>query len=407
MINTPIAALTASDLDALVTNKVAEGRHLEFKRDLPGTSEKDKIELCADVPSLANTGGGYLLFGVDDSDSTASAVPGLPGVNIDHEIRRLEQTLGSGIDPPVQGITTRSIPTSAGGDVIAVRVPRSWRAPHLVKHNDSFRVYVRASKGKQLLDAREVRRVFESAGDVVGAIRRWRDDRLAKILADDTPVRLKVGAKMVLHIVPLESIDDPYRFTASEIADRRREFGRLGFGGRGERINLDGYLTSAPPIASGRLVNGEVEGSYGQVFRSGRFEGVRSESVTYGHEDRFIASHGYEKRVLEATAGSIRTLTGLGVSFPIVVMLSFLGSQGVSLLIKHDDEDSDDQPIDRDVVVLPDVVLEEEPTDLPRALRPIFDAVWNACGLPASQNYDEQGNWARGELPGVPMSRVE
>ena len=28
-------------------------------------------------------------------------------------------------------------------------------------------------------------------------------------------------------------------------------------------------------------------------------------------------------------------------------------------------------------------------------MHPIFDAVWQACGLPRSYNYDEQGNWTR------------
>lgn len=59
--------------------------------------------------------------------------------------------------------------------------------------------------------------------------------------------------------------------------------------------------------------------------------------------------------------------------------------------------------IDRDVVVVPDVVLESEPNDLPRALRPMFDAVWNACGLRESENYDQDGYWRRGPIEGVAM----
>lgn len=67
MINKPIADLDAADLVALVAEQAEEGRHLEFKRDLPSSSDKNKMELCADVSSFANTGGGYLLFGVDEN----------------------------------------------------------------------------------------------------------------------------------------------------------------------------------------------------------------------------------------------------------------------------------------------------------------------------------------------------
>ena len=63
-------------------------------------------------------------------------------------------------------------------------------------------------------------------------------------------------------------------------------------------------------------------------------------------------------------------------------------------------------PIDRDVLFLPDVLIEEPPSDLPRTLRPIFDAVWNACGFVQSLNYDADGNWARDALAGVPMETV-
>ncbi len=50
-------------------------------------------------------------------------------------------------------------------------------------------------------------------------------------------------------------------------------------------------------------------------------------------------------------------------------------------------------PIDRPVLVLPDVLIEDYTVNVPTALRPIFDAVWNATGFDRSFNYDEAGNW--------------
>jgi hypothetical protein len=53
--------------------------------------------------------------------------------------------------------------------------------------------------------------------------------------------------------------------------------------------------------------------------------------------------------------------------------------------------------IDRDLLVLPDIVLESYPEDyrheLPRLLRPIVDAFWQAGGWPRSQGYDANGDW--------------
>jgi len=59
--------------------------------------------------------------------------------------------------------------------------------------------------------------------------------------------------------------------------------------------------------------------------------------------------------------------------------------------------------IDRDVLVLPDVLIDEPPKDLPKAMRPIFDAAWNACGVAQSVNYDKNGKWAADHLQDVPM----
>jgi len=60
-------AITEEDLQSLITNGVAEGRTIDYKRDLPGNSDGDKKEFLADVSSFANTGGGDLVFGMDEA----------------------------------------------------------------------------------------------------------------------------------------------------------------------------------------------------------------------------------------------------------------------------------------------------------------------------------------------------
>ncbi|MBX3353376.1 MAG: ATP-binding protein [Phycisphaeraceae bacterium] len=403
MINKAIKDITSSDLVALVANGTEEGRNLEFKRELPGSADKDKAELCADVSSFANTAGGYILYGVEETNGAASAVPGLRDANPDATNLRLHQILSSGIDPPIPGVAFQAISTDSGAVVIAVHVPRSWRAPHLVKYRGSFRMYARTSNGKQPLDAQEIRRVFESTVSAAEAIRRWRDDRIAGILANDTPIRLVQGAKMVLHIVPLESLGDPFRFPASDLDGKLRDFMPLGVNGWDGRINLDGGVTHG-----GRPYGdpSSPDSSYCQIFRSGRIEAVFSELVLEHAGRRLIASIWYEKLVLEATARYIKVLAEVGVSYPIVVMLCFLEAREAIMAIDSNRSVRDVHPIDRDVLVFPDVVLDSAPADLPRALRPVFDAVWNASGIARSLNYDEKGNWTADHLSGVPLERV-
>ena len=49
--------------------------------------------------------------------------------------------------------------------------------------------------------------------------------------------------------------------------------------------------------------------------------------------------------------------------------------------------------IDRDHLILPEVMIEDYNVDLYTVMKPIFDTVWNAAGYPRALNYDEQGNW--------------
>ena len=54
----------------------------------------------------------------------------------------------------------------------------------------------------------------------------------------------------------------------------------------------------------------------------------------------------------------------------------------------------DSYPIDREILVLPDIVIEDYPDCIASTLKPVFDTIWNACGFPRSLNYNDEGEWA-------------
>ena len=165
------------------------------------------------------------------------------------------------------------------------------------------------------------------------------------------------------------------------------------------RINLDGYVTyGGRPYAD----KGGVEHSYCQVFRSGQVEAVSADLVRDVSGRKIIASLSYEKTLLECTARYMKALEVVGVQPPLLVMVAFIGARGATMGVDIR-YGGDLHPIDRDVLVLPDVLIDEPPKDLPRAIRPIFDAAWNACGAPQSANYDNTGRWAAEKLQGVPV----
>ena len=81
MIPKPINNVAAADIDDLVRNKVPETRTIEYKRELPGSTDSDKREFLADVSSFANTAGGDLLFGVAEMEGLPTKVIGVQSAN--------------------------------------------------------------------------------------------------------------------------------------------------------------------------------------------------------------------------------------------------------------------------------------------------------------------------------------
>jgi predicted HTH transcriptional regulator len=76
MILKPIHDIRLADLDALV-GVVAEGKTIEYKREMPGGTSAEKVKFLAAVSSLANTAGGDLLIGVPAKDGIPIAISGI------------------------------------------------------------------------------------------------------------------------------------------------------------------------------------------------------------------------------------------------------------------------------------------------------------------------------------------
>jgi predicted HTH transcriptional regulator len=105
--------------------EAGEGIDIEFKRQF-STGEKIAKEIIA----LANTQGGYILFGVDDDGS-------IYGVESEKsELDELEHTTQFLCDPPVR-IQIEPVHAGKGKYIILVRVPESTTKPHYLVDYDS------------------------------------------------------------------------------------------------------------------------------------------------------------------------------------------------------------------------------------------------------------------------------
>lgn len=387
-----LESITEADLRTLLADEVAEGKAIEYKRSLPDNTDESKREFLADVSSFANAAGGHLVFGILEEKGVPVEICGLPGIDPDEELQRLENLIRDGIESRILGAQMRSVRLSTGDAAIVVRIPRSWAQPHAVNHRKHWRFYSRNSAGKYPLDVSEVRAAFVLSESLADRVRTFRAQRLSNIVAAQTPVALGEDGQIVLHMVPFGAFDAGSKVDISSLGQDTRTLKPINGSVGGQRYNLDGLVTYDYTLARpGR--------SYVQLFHSGIIEAVETSilGVSEG-ETPYIPSVLYERELLTVLPIYLSVQQRLGVAPPLFLMLSLLGVSGFVMAVSGKLDRFGDRayPIDRDALVLPEIIIESFGIDPAEAMRPIFDSVWNAAGWARSMNYDESGDWGAG-----------
>jgi hypothetical protein len=389
LINKPLDAIDEADIENLKTNKVAEQKLIDYKEKLPGNSDGDKKEFLYDVSSFANASGGDLIYGIKEIASVPTDICGLSVNNLDAEIRRLESIIQSGLEPRIPGVALREIEVSTGNFIIIIRVPKSWAAPHMVKFGGSSKFYSRTSKGKYPLDVAELRAAFVATETVAERIRNFRAERLGNIIAGETPVKLEGPPFGVLHLIPIRAFDPTLELDISSLTSGKGA-GWLSPIDAGAsyrpQFNFDGLFTYS------RSAKGAD--AYVQVFRNGIIEAVTCNIVVAG-PDKALPSTAIEQNLISSLPRYLRAQQQMGVEPPVFVMFSLLGVLGYTLAVSFIHRSYEDHPIDRDAVLIPDVLVENFEQMPEQILRPIFDVMWNSAGFAQCENYDSTGKWRR------------
>jgi hypothetical protein len=367
-------------LHSLIDDKVSESKTVEYKSELPGRADTDKKEFLYDVSSFANASGGFLLFGIKAKDGIPTSVCGLGQINPDQEILRLEGMIQNGIEPRLPELQTQPVQTQ-WGVVIAMRIPRSWRTPHMVVFQGLQRFYGRNSAGKYPLDIGEIKGLARLSESITEKVRRFRLERVMAIEAEETPIPVARGAAFILHLVPLATYAGDVHLDVDVDRDDIVLLHTMAGGFKRSRINFDGHLTFGNCDDVGRT------DSYVQLFRDGRIEAV---DVSILDQGGAIPSVYFEQRIWETTSQLLTFLDRQAVPRPVVIMLTAIGVRGYAMSAGKFPHSI---PIDRDRLLVPEVMAENSVDDAAALLRPCFDAIWNATALPGSQNYDREGRW--------------
>ena len=157
----PVDEISDDEIANLVKAHVSERQHLEFKATFEYKKGHARMELLRDVVSMANGGGGYLIFGIhDDGHGRAESFvdPALMS-NSDSMTKSIRALCHDHIAERIDGIEIRPRDVN-GNTVIIVRIPISGRRPHMVTLNHRTNFVIRVEDGKREMSLGEIREAF-------------------------------------------------------------------------------------------------------------------------------------------------------------------------------------------------------------------------------------------------------
>jgi hypothetical protein len=366
---------------------VQESKLLEYKKELHLFKDEEKREFLADVSSFANADGGILMYGIKEDKGAAKNIAGVVNDNFDDLVRQMENIIRDGVEPRIT-IKTKTI-NVPGEDtrLILIRIEKSWYGPHRVIYRGHDKFYSRNSAGKYPLDTFELRNAFTSSSSLIEKIDQFRDRRIMEILNNNAPIRLPPTGKILLHFFPLGCFTTNTGEEFKRMIGFKNELGLLYWKhGYDYKNNLHGFLMYSPRSPD-----------YTQVFRNGSVEALDA-FLCAPHPEKFpddtIVSTDLEKGIFDFFNNAMKYFVKANIAAPVFFSITLIHVKGYNLGVEHNfDIFGKINPIENDIIKLPETIINDCAIKPEAVLRPMFDMIWNACGYERSRNFNESGDF--------------
>ena len=382
--------VTADLLRSVCDGKWPESISLEFKRDAPGTSDRDKQELLKDVCAFANAEGGDILFGIEEVEGTASGLAPITSERADALMRRISQTVEAGLEPRVLGVQMHRVDV-ASGYVLVLRIPPSFQGPHGIKVNTSRRFVMRSGTTKSDLTFEQLRMAFDRTASLAERARAFIARRNELLSLRKSPKPLILGPIRALHFVPIGALSG--RQSIDLQALHGQPFTRLlesDWGGGSRIFNLDGLVV----YPGGAPEHGHY--GYVQAFRNGAFEAASLGGDPYQQcptapEKLVVWSQDMGKWFRERSSTILSLAKDFGLSGPAVVSFSMLHVGEYELQTDAFHRRRGFARPDRPHLIAPEVWIDNlESAKVDDFARPLLDTLWQGFGMERCMDYEQR-----------------
>lgn len=393
--NKKIEEIQIEDIQSLIDNAVGESRSLDYKQELHIDTDRDKKEFLADVSSFANSVGGDIIFGVeeDNIDKIPTNICGIPYENDDKLIRRIEDLIRQSIQPVILNIQFKVLDIGNNKCVFIIRIPQSIISPHRVEYKGTDKFFSRNNKGKYPMDVSELRLAFNSGLDLNKRISEYKMDRYYELISNKNQVLNDNKPIFVVHYIPISSFNNSLKyFSVEEIKKAMNDVNSRIFGNYCPKyITIDGvnmrYTQYNEKSFAFYKNNGIVEKATSDFFEK---------DFTYDNRmPKVIVDMIFGKAVITKLIEDFNEVKKfyekIGINTPFIISCSILNAVGYTIPTKGPFSETVGK-IDRDILCINDLFVENIDDSSEQILKPVFDSIWNACGHEKCFYYDEENN---------------
>lgn len=154
--------LTDDVLNSAVDAGVTETDDLDWKSELPPVKNLSQTDVPKDIAAMANSGGGMIVYGVEEQAKAATGRSDTGEFTEGHE-RAYRSVAVTAISPPVFGLEVYRL--GAECRAVAVIVPASVDGPHLIYKNDFFGAPVRNDADTAWMKERQIEAMYRARFD--------------------------------------------------------------------------------------------------------------------------------------------------------------------------------------------------------------------------------------------------
>ena len=399
----PIRKFTLEFIHRLIEMKVPESDFLEYKSDLRFGTIEERKELLADVSSFANSGGGNIIYGIEEGDEGEPvSICGLTKFNIDQDIAALDTILERGLSRPIPGLEIRVISREASNPLVVIHIPFSLTGPHCIGvDSDLSGYFMRSSSKRQQMTRSEIQEAEHFIRRLRPKLCDLQNRAAHKILSERKGVSLENAGKIVVLLVPADALMRRSRIEIDKIPSCAQGKPIFGYPELSSQFNPKGWL---------RLHGtGEGGGAYVQYFDNGIIEAVDTTTIRSIYTNnqevplkggsgiqtaRSVAKLRIEHCIIQEVKSGFSVIVNAEVDFPLYVNIAVSGLSGfpgarrrrkkVAVELEPTRSlDADTEGTGETTKYVSGffvVTIRTESSDVALSLKPAFEDLWESLG---------------------------